>query len=108
MSGLIGKEPSGSGKSVVFNLYKSYNDFMTSVTLSQFRNQQSDYIAAAQREPVEITSRGAGRRAVLVSPEFFDRAVEALEDQLDIRAAAAARADSERIPFDELMEELGL
>ncbi|MGO3683025.1 type II toxin-antitoxin system prevent-host-death family antitoxin, partial [Brevibacterium aurantiacum] len=50
---------------------------MSSVTLSQFRNQQSDYIAAAQREPVEITSRGAGRRAVVVSPEFYDRALQA-------------------------------
>ena len=45
---------------------------MISVTLSQFRNQQSDYIATAQREPVEITSLGAGRRAVVVSPEFYD------------------------------------
>ena len=82
---------------------------MTSVTLSQFRNQQSDYIASAQREPVEITSRGAGRRAVLVSPEFYDRAVEALEDRADVRAAAEARRETEaRIPFDDLMEELGI
>lgn len=78
------------------------------MTLSQFRKQQSDYIAAAQREPVEITSRGAGRRAVVVSPEFFDRAVQALEDQLDVRAAAAARAEDEpRISHAELMSELG-
>lgn len=41
----------------------------------QFRSRQSDYIAAAQHEPVEITSRGAGRRVVVVSPEFYDRAV---------------------------------
>lgn len=82
---------------------------MTSVTLSQFRKQQSDYIAAAQREPVEITSRGAGRRAVVVSPEFFDRAVQALEDQLDIRATAAARTETEpRVSHEELMAELGL
>jgi len=80
---------------------------MTSVTLSQFRSQQSDYIAAAQREPVEITSRGAGRRAVVVSPEFFDRAIQALEDQSDIQAAAAARQEP-RIPFDDLIDELGL
>ncbi|WP_169816471.1 type II toxin-antitoxin system Phd/YefM family antitoxin [Corynebacterium crudilactis] len=32
---------------------------MPTVTLSQFRNQQSDYIAVAQHEPVEITSRGS-------------------------------------------------
>ena len=90
-------------------MYKWYNLGMTSVTLSQFRNQQSDYIASAQREPVEITSRGAGRRAVLVSPEFYDRAVEALEDRADVRAAAEARRETEaRIPFDDLMEELGI
>lgn len=81
---------------------------MISVTLSQFRSQQSDYIAAAQRAPVEITSRGAARRAVLVSPEFFDRAMEALENQADVQGAAAARKDTERISFDDLMAELGI
>ena len=82
---------------------------MTSVALSQFRNRQSDYIAAAQREPVEITSRGVGRRAVRVSPEFFDRAIEALEDMADIRAAATARREpGARVGHDELLAELGL
>lgn len=90
-------------------LYKSYNEDMTTVTLSQFRERQSDYIATAQREPVEITSRGVGRRAVVVSPDFFDRAIEALEDLADIQAAAQARREGgPHIPFDELMEELGL
>lgn len=89
------------------NLYKLSDECMTSVTLSQFRSRQSDYIAAAQRDPVEITSRGTGRRAVVVSPEFFDRAVQALEDQADVRAAAEAREEP-HIPFDDLMEELGL
>lgn len=82
---------------------------MTSVTLSQFRSPQSAYLAAAQREPVEIASRGARRRAVVVSPDSYDRAIAALEDQADIHAAAEARRDSgARIPFDELMEERGL
>ncbi len=80
---------------------------MTSASLSEFRSRQSDYIAAAQREPVVITSRGVGRRAVVVSPEFYDRAIQALEDQADIRAAEEARKEP-RIPFEELMEELGL
>lgn len=93
---------------MVFNLYKSYNEFMTSVTLSQFRNHQSDYIAAAQREPVEITSRGAGRRAVVVSPDFYDRALRALEDQADIQAAALARQEVGRVDHADLMRELGL
>ena len=90
-------------------LYKWYGSDMNSVTLSQFRSKQSDYIAAAQREPVEITSRGAGRRAVVVSPDFFDRAIEALEDQADVRAAAEARSEGgPHLPFDELVKELGL
>ena len=81
---------------------------MTSVTLSQFRSQQSDYIATAQREPVEITSRGAGRRAVVVSPEFYDRALRALEDQADIRGAAEAREEEGRVSQEDLRRELGL
>lgn len=82
---------------------------MTSITLSQFRAQQSEYIAAAQREPIEITSRGVGRRAVVVSPDFFDRALEALEDQADIRAAAEARGESApRVSHAEVMAEFGL
>lgn len=79
---------------------------MTSVTLSEFRARQSDYIAAAQREPVEITSRGAGRRAVVVSADFFDRA---LEDQADVRAAAAARNESDpRVSHADVMTEFDL
>lgn len=86
-----------------------YDRYMISITLSQFRSRQSDFIAVAQREPVEITSRGAARRAVVVSPDFFDRALQALEDQADVRAAAAARRENEPpISHDELMAELGL
>ena len=48
------------------------------VTLSQFRSEQSHYLDAAQREPVTILSRGPRRRAVVVSPDFYDRAVQAL------------------------------
>lgn len=82
---------------------------MASVTLSEFRARQSNYIAAAQREPIEIMSRGVGRRAVVVSPDFFDRALKALEDQVDIRAAAAARTESEpRASRADVMTEFGL
>lgn len=80
---------------------------MISVTLSQFRSRQSSYIATAQREPVEITSRGADRRAVLVSPEFYDRAVRALEDMEDIRAAVEARSEVGRVSHEELIREMG-
>lgn len=81
---------------------------MISVTLSEFRNRQADLIATAQREPVEITSRGVGRRAVVVSPEFYDRAVQALEDRADIHAAAEARRETEHVFHEGLASEPGL
>lgn len=81
---------------------------MISATLSEFRNNQSEYIAAAQRQPVELISGGANRLGVLVSPEFFDRAFEALEDRLDLEAVAEARECGGYIPFDELVDERGL
>ena len=69
---------------------------MVTTTLSNFRANQSEVLDAAQRAPVEILSRGSRRRAVVVSPEFFDRALQALEDQADVRGAA--EVDTVRIP----------
>ena len=41
--------------------------------------------------------------------DFFDRALEALEDQADIRAAAAARNESDpRVAHADVMAEFGL
>ncbi|GAA2029996.1 hypothetical protein GCM10009720_07380 [Yaniella flava] len=92
-------------RALVFSAYELDNEVMTSISQSEFRNHQSDYIAAAQRSPVEITARGTNRRAVIVSPEFYDRAIEALENQIDIEGAKTARQE-ERISHDELMMEL--
>ncbi|WP_061228608.1 type II toxin-antitoxin system Phd/YefM family antitoxin [Dietzia cinnamea] len=81
---------------------------MVTTTLSYFRAHQSELLDAAQRAPVEILSRGSRRRAVVVSPEFFDRALQALEDQADVKAAAAARHEDDSISHEDLMAELGL
>lgn len=78
------------------------------VVSSEFRKEQSRYLDAVQREPISILSRGSRRRAVVVSPDFFDRAIEALEDLEDIRAAAAARLDDEVVTLEELKAEFGL
>lgn len=51
---------------------------MTTVSSAEFRAHQSEYLARAQHEPVEIMSRGSRRRAVLVSADFYDRACIAL------------------------------
>lgn len=56
---------------------------MSTATLSKFRQNQAHYIAAAQVEPVELRSRGAQTRAVLVSPAFYAEALEALEERRD-------------------------
>ena len=89
-------------------MYMLYLRAMTSVTMSQFRSRQSELVAAARREPVVLTSRGVGRRAVVVSPEFYDRALEALEDKIDAEAAAAARKEGGTVSHRELMADLDL
>ena len=81
---------------------------MITTTLSDFRAHQSKVLDAAQRGPVEVLSRGSRRRAVVVSPEFFDRALQALEDQADVRGAAEARREQGGISHEELMAELGV
>lgn len=54
---------------------------MTTVSSAEFRAHQSQYLARAEHEPIEIMSRGARRRAVLVSADFYERARIALGDQ---------------------------
>lgn len=91
------------------DMYKMYIYVMEikSVTSSEFRKTQSQLLEEAQRTPVVITSRGSRARAVVVSPAFFARAVEALEDLEDIRAAEIARQESAEISFEDLKKELG-
>lgn len=77
-------------------------------TTSEFHNEQSRFLDAAQREPVTILSRGTHRRALVVSPGFYDRAIQAIEDMEDIRAAATARQEAEEVSHEDLKAELGL
>lgn len=81
---------------------------MTTTTgTAEFRQNLGHYFDEVQREPVAIESRGR-RRAVLVSPVFFDQALKALEDKLDAAKARQARQEADEIPFDQLMDELGI
>ena len=77
------------------------------MTVSQFRQSQSQILAEAQHMPITITSQQSRARAVVVSPSFYARAVAALEDQEDIHAAEIAREEAEEISHDELKEALG-
>lgn len=51
------------------------------VTASEFRTRLSELLELANRQPVTVASRGARPRGVLVSPEFFDRACDALGEE---------------------------
>lgn len=81
---------------------------MRAVTQSEFRQNQSQILDDAQREPISVTSRGRRPRAVVVSPDFFIRAREALEDQEDIQDADNARAEVGFISHDDLKQDLGI
>lgn len=72
------------------------------------RTQWAELIELVRTEPVHIERRGR-EVAVLVSPAFFERAIEAIEDIEDVTAAHEAMAeDGPRISHEELMRELGL
>ena len=77
-----------------------------SVASSQFRQSQSQILDEAQHTPVAITSRGSRVRAFVVSPSFFARAVEALEDREDVQAAELARGESVEISHEDLKTKL--
>lgn len=89
-------------------MFELYNwDMTTSATAADFRNHIGAHLDAAQREPVTITNRGRGR-AVVVSTDFFARAVKALEDADDVRGAELSRAEDGEISHADLMAELGI
>lgn len=79
-----------------------------SATLIEFQNEQSRFLNAVQHDPVVILSRETRRHAVVVSPDFYDRAVQALEDIEDIRAAAEARKEADELSHEDIKAELGL
>jgi antitoxin Phd len=78
------------------------------MTSTDAREHFSEALAAAATHPVFITRHGK-RVAALVTPDFYDRAIEALEDAEDVAAARAARAeDGDSIPWDVVKADLGL
>lgn len=78
------------------------------MTASDAREHFSQALSASGREPVFITRHGK-RVAALVTPEFYERAVEALEDAEDIAAARASLAeDGASIPWEVVKADLGL
>jgi antitoxin Phd len=82
--------------------------YMSDMTATDARERFSEALAASSREPVFITRHGK-RVAALVTTEFYDRAIEALEDAEDIASARAALdEDGPSIPWEVVKADLGL
>ncbi|MGD7003760.1 hypothetical protein [Corynebacterium halotolerans] len=71
------------------------------ITPTELRSEQSRYLDATRRESVTILSRGIGRRAILISPDFYDRAVQALKRIEDTRAAATAHQEADGVSSED-------
>ena len=82
---------------------------MDEVAVSEARNRLADVVEACRRsgEPVSVTRRGR-RVAVILDSDAFDRLVDAADDADDRRELAAARAENDYVPWDEVKSALGL
>lgn len=81
---------------------------MTVTTANEARMHWSELIDAVRQEPVHITRRGRPV-AVVVDPDFYERAVAALEDAEDLADTHTAKTETEpRVTHAELLRELGI
>lgn len=84
-----------------------YNLCMFTVSVADARNHLSDVITRSKSEAVFIERRGQ-RAAVVVSPEQYERMLEALEDAEDIAAFDEAMAEEgSNIPWAQVKADLG-
>lgn len=85
-----------------------HNTYMTAVSSTRARQRWAETLEAARSSPVRIRVHGRDV-AVLMNAELADRALAALEDQEDTRAAEAALADEGPwVTLEELASELGI
>lgn len=84
-----------------------YAGFMSTVSVADARKHFSEVIDRAQTEAVFIERRGQ-RAAVVVSPEHYERMLEALEDAEDVAAFDEAMAEEgPSIPWAQVKADLG-
>lgn len=84
----------------------SCNWAMSNVSVADARNHFSDVIARSKEEAVFIERRGQ-RAAVVISPEQYDRMLEALEDVEDAVAFDEAMAEEgPNIPWAQVKADL--
>jgi prevent-host-death family protein len=80
---------------------------MTVLSVAEARRRLSEVIDRADHEAVFIERRGQPA-AVVVSPERYERLLQALEDAEDAAAFDAAMAEEgDNIPWDQAKADLG-
>lgn len=89
------------------NTVEMYNSGMSIVSVADARKHLSDVIARSKREAVFIERRGQ-RAAVVVSPEQYERMLEAVEDAEDVEAFDEAMAEEgPSLPWAQVKADLG-
>lgn len=80
---------------------------MSIVSVADARKHFSDVIARSKNEAVFIERRGE-RAAVVISPEQYERMMDALEDAADVSAFDEAMADEgPNVPWSQVKADLG-
>ncbi len=80
---------------------------MSTISAADARNHLSEVIARSRSEAVFIERRGE-RAAVVVSPEQYERMIEALEEAEDVAAFDEAIAEEgPDIPWAQVKADLG-
>ncbi len=84
-----------------------YNQHMNSLSVADARKQFSEVIDRSQTEAVFIERRGE-RAAVVISPEQYERMLDALEEADDASAFdAAMEEEGPNIPWAQAKVDLG-
>ena len=84
-----------------------YNSDMSVVSVADARNNFSEMITQSQTEAVFIERRGQ-KAAVLISPEQYERMMDALEEAEDIEAFDSAMTEEgKNIPWAQVKSDLG-
>lgn len=84
-----------------------YNEGMATISISSARETLPDVVNLAQTEAVFLERYGKPA-AVLVSPEQYNKMMDALEDAEDIAALDAAMAEEgPNIPWAQVKADLG-
>jgi antitoxin Phd len=87
--------------------HEAYASSMSTSSVTHARGRLPELIEESRGEAIYLQKRGRVV-AVLVSPDFYERAVEALEDVEDAAAFDAAMAEEgPNLPWAEVKADLG-